>query len=82
MLPNQIFGPFEINPFKSWLVVVAVSAASDGSYLIQELTKGQGGVLFAALLGGAYSSTVTTVVLSKRAAYESRPNLFYEPRNA
>lgn len=75
VLPNQEFGPFHINPFKSWLVVVAVSAVSYGSYVIQKLTKG-GGVLLAALLGGAYSSTVTTVVLAKRAAREERPHLF------
>lgn len=76
VLPNQAFGPFQINPFKSWLVVVAVSTVSYGSYVIQKLTKGQGGVLLAAVLGGAYSSTVTTVVLSKRAAHEDRPHLF------
>ena len=76
VLPNQEFGPFHINPFKAWLVVVAVSGVSYGSYVIQKLTKGQGGVILAALLGGAYSSTVTTVVLAKRAARESRPHLF------
>lgn len=76
VLPNQEFGPFQINPFKAWLVVVAVSGVSYASYVIQKLTKGQGGVILAALLGGAYSSTVTTVVLAKRAARESRPHLF------
>jgi len=76
VLPNQEFGQFHINPFKAWLVVVAVSGVSYGSYVIQKLTKGQGGVILAALLGGAYSSTVTTVVLAKRAARESRPHLF------
>ena len=76
VLPNQEFGPYQINPFKAWLVVVAVSGVSYGSYVIQKLTKGQGGVILAALLGGAYSSTVTTVVLAKRAARESRPHLF------
>ena len=76
VVPNREFGPFQINPFKSWLVVVAVSTVSYGSYVIQKLTKGQGGVLLAAVLGGAYSSTVTTVVLAKRAKRESRPHLF------
>jgi len=33
-------------------------------------------VMLAALLGGAYSSTVTTVVLAKRAKRENRPHLF------
>ena len=76
VLPNQEFGPFQINPFKAWLVVVAVSGVSYGSYVIQKLTKGQGGVILSAVLGGAYSSTVTTVVLAKRAVSEGRPHLF------
>ncbi len=76
VLPNQPFGPFGINPAKTWLVVVAVSAVSYGSYVIQKMTTGKGGVMLAALLGGAYSSTVTTVVLAKRAARENRPHLF------
>jgi len=76
VLPNRDFGTFQINPFKAWLVVVAVSGVSYGSYVIQKVTKGQGGVVLAALLGGAYSSTVTTVVLAKRAAREGQPHLF------
>ena len=76
ILPNQQFGRFHINPFKTWLVVVAVSAVSYGSYILQKLTKQRGGVVLAALLGGAYSSTVTTVVMSRRAARENRPHLF------
>jgi len=76
VLPNRSFGPFAINPFKVWLVVVAVSTISYGSYVIQKLTKGQGGVMLAALLGGLYSSTATTLVLARRAARENRPHLF------
>jgi len=75
VLPNQDFGPFQINPFKTWLVVVAVSAVSYGSYVIGRLTKG-GGVVLAAILGGAYSSTVTTLVIARRAAREHQPHLF------
>ncbi|MGB7583197.1 MAG: MgtC/SapB family protein [Terriglobales bacterium] len=75
VLPNQEFGRFHINPFKTWLVVVAVSAISYGSYVLQKLTKERGGVVLAALLGGAYSSTVTTVVIARRAADESHPHL-------
>ncbi len=76
VLPNQEFGRFHINPFKTWLVVVAVSTISYGSYVLQKLTKEQGGVVLAALLGGAYSSTVTTVVMARRAAREQHPHLF------
>jgi uncharacterized membrane protein (DUF4010 family) len=76
VLPNQEFGPFHINPFKTWLVVVAVSTVSYGSYVVNRRTKGRGGIIFAAILGGAYSSTVTTVVMSRRAAREQHPHLF------
>jgi uncharacterized membrane protein (DUF4010 family) len=75
-LPNQPFGPFHINPFKTWLVVVAVSAISYGSYILQKVTKESGGVVLTALLGGAYSSTATTVAMARRAAREDRPHLF------
>ena len=67
VVPNQDIGPYHINLFKTWLVVTAVSAISYASYLLQILTRGKGGVILSALLGGAYSSTVTTIVLAKRA---------------
>jgi uncharacterized membrane protein (DUF4010 family) len=76
ILPNQEFSQFHINPFKTWLVVVAISAVSYASYVLQKLTKGQGGVVLAALLGGAYSSTVTTVVMARRAKLEEHSHLF------
>jgi uncharacterized membrane protein (DUF4010 family) len=73
VVPNHEFTPFGINPFKTWLVVVAVSSISYGSYVVQKLTQGRGGVLLAAFLGGAYSSTLTTIVLARRAARDQRP---------
>jgi uncharacterized membrane protein (DUF4010 family) len=76
ILPNEPFGTFHINPFKTWLVVVAVSSVSYGSYVIQRLTKGQGGIVLASVLGGAYSSTLMTVVLAKRSRTENHPHLF------
>lgn len=76
IVPNRDFTQFHINPFKTWVVVVAISAISYLSYVLQKLSKGQGGIVLAAVLGGAYSSTVTTVVLSRRAKREERPHLF------
>jgi uncharacterized membrane protein (DUF4010 family) len=76
VLPDRTFGPFDINPFRAWLVVVAVSGVSYGSYVLQRVTKQAGGVLLVGLLGGAYSSTVTTVALARRARQEERPHLF------
>jgi uncharacterized membrane protein (DUF4010 family) len=76
VVPNQEIGPFQINPFKTWVVVVAVSTVSYGSYVLQQVTKDQGGVILTAILGGAYSSTVTTVALARRAAREKHCHLF------
>lgn len=70
IVPNQNLGPFHINLFKTWLVVAAVSAISYGSYLLEIFTKGKGGMILSALLGGAYSSTLATVVLAKQAKEE------------
>ena len=73
VVPNEELTPFHLNPFKTWLVVVAVSAVSYGGYLVERFTKGRAGVFISALLGGAYSSTVTTVVLAKRASGDTAP---------
>jgi uncharacterized membrane protein (DUF4010 family) len=76
VVPNALYGPFGFNPFKAWVVVVAVSAISYGSYLLQKATRGHGDIMLSALLGGLYSSTLSTVVLAKRARNESHPHLF------
>jgi len=76
VVPDREFTTFHLNPFRTWLVVVAVSAVSYGGYLLERLSQGRLGVLASALLGGAYSSTVTTVVLAKRAATEAMPRRF------
>jgi uncharacterized membrane protein (DUF4010 family) len=76
VLPNQQYTRFHINPFKTWLVVVAVSAISYGSYVLQKVTKNSGGIVLSAILGGAYSSTVATIVMARRAAREQHPHLF------
>jgi uncharacterized membrane protein (DUF4010 family) len=76
IVPNVALTRFAINPFRTWLVVVAVSGVSYGSYLVQRLLKGRGGILLTALLGGAYSSTVATVVLARQAHDANRPNMF------
>jgi uncharacterized membrane protein (DUF4010 family) len=76
IVPNQEFTEFHINPFKTWLVVVAVNAISYASYAIQKTMQGRGGVLVSALLGGAYSSTVTTVVLAKASGKDPRPQTY------
>ena len=76
VVPDRELTRFHLNPFKTWLVVVAVSGVSFASYVLQRLLKERGGVMLSALLGGAYSSTVTTVVLARQAKEASQPNLF------
>ena len=75
-LPNQEFTKFQINPFKTWLIVTAISSVSYASYLIQKFYKKDHGLFLAALLGGAYSSTVTTVVLAKKSKGDGHAHLF------
>jgi uncharacterized membrane protein (DUF4010 family) len=76
IVPNRELAHFHINPWRTWIVVVTVSGISFASYLIQRVLKLRGGVPLSALLGGAYSSTLTTVVLARQAKEEPRPNLF------
>jgi uncharacterized membrane protein (DUF4010 family) len=60
-LPLINFTPYEI-----WLTVVAVSGISYASYLLQTYFFKKSGVLITGLLGGTYSSTATTMIISKR----------------
>lgn len=54
-----------ITPFKAWLALVAVSSLSYASYLLQRYAPARFGALWPAVLGGAYSSTATTVALAR-----------------
>ena len=76
IVPDRNYGPFAINPFKSWLIVVAISGVSYGSYLLEKWAKGNGGLRLAALLGGAYSSTFTTLVMAKHARAAKAPHSY------
>jgi uncharacterized membrane protein (DUF4010 family) len=70
-VPNQSYTTYAINPFKIWLVVVAVSGVSYASYLLQ-LRLGDRAMLVSGIVGGAYSSTVTTVVLARQSKEHHR----------
>ncbi len=76
ILPDRPFSRFAINPYRSWLVLVAVSGLSYASYVLQRGLKERGGVVLTALLGGAYSSTATTAVLAKQARETQTPWLY------
>jgi uncharacterized membrane protein (DUF4010 family) len=76
LLPNEPLTQFLINPFKIWIIVVAISGVSYASYVLQKIVKGPSGILWAAILGGVYSSTLTTVALSRRSNSLDSPHLF------
>ncbi len=75
VVPNHGVGSLAINPFKIWMMVVAISGISYASYLLQQFCSG-GGVLISALLGGIYSSTVTTVALARQSTQADAPRLY------
>jgi uncharacterized membrane protein (DUF4010 family) len=61
-----VAGLSELTPHRVLLAVVAVSTLSYGSYLLTRYVRPKGATLLAAVLGGLYSSTATTVVLARR----------------
>jgi uncharacterized membrane protein (DUF4010 family) len=56
-----------ITPRQAWLALVVICTLSYASYLAQRYLVPTTGGLWAAALGGLYSSTATTVVLARRA---------------
>ena len=75
LLPQQpVYGLTTFTPYQVWLAVVAVSTLSYGSYLVQRYLWPKQGVWLAAILGGLYSSTATTVMLARRAKEAGRPS--------
>lgn len=76
IVPNQEFTQFRLNPQHTWLVVVAVSAISYGSYLLQRFLRSGDSALLTAVLGGAYSSTLTTITLSRRSLGTDQPHRY------
>jgi uncharacterized membrane protein (DUF4010 family) len=67
VLPNRAFGPFNVlNPFQIWLMVVLIVSISLAAYVAYKLFGENAGTLLAGLLGGAISSTATTVSFARR----------------
>jgi uncharacterized membrane protein (DUF4010 family) len=60
-----------ITPYKAWLALLAVCTISYASYLLRRYLAPSDGDLWAAALGGLYSSTATTVVLARHAAADA-----------
>ncbi|MDE1172940.1 MAG: DUF4010 domain-containing protein [Parvibaculaceae bacterium] len=75
LVPDEPVTRFSVlTPYLVWLAVVAVSTVSYASYLLQRYVAPSTGSLISACLGGLYSSTATTVVLSRRLGTMARPD--------
>ena len=67
VLPNtEIIRGIDITPYKIWLAIVIISSISYLSYLIQKFIFRESGILITGILSGLYSSTATTVVMSRK----------------
>ena len=55
-----------ISAYSLWLTVVVVSSISYFGYLLQKFVFKKSGVLISGILGGLYSSTATTLILSRK----------------
>ena len=71
VLPNQTYGPLQVfNPFQAWLMVTLIVGISLSGYLAYHFFGSQAGVLLSGLLGGAISSTATTLAYARRSRRE------------
>ncbi len=76
LLPNTNVIPYlPLSPFKIWMAVVVISAISYAGYLTQTYLLPSKGLFLTGIIGGTYSSTATTVVLSKKAENMADSNM-------
>jgi uncharacterized membrane protein (DUF4010 family) len=67
LVPNEpVLRETPLTPYHVWLAVVAICTLSYLTYLLQMFTPARNASLLPAVLGGACSSTATTIVLAKR----------------
>lgn len=66
-LPDERYGPYDAwNPHQLWLVVVFVTGLSFAGYVASRVFGSEQGILATSAIGGAYSSTAVTALLSHR----------------
>jgi len=67
ILPREAVIPVvNISAYEVWITVVIVSAISYLSYILQRFVFKKSGVLLSGILGGMYSSTATTLIISRK----------------
>jgi uncharacterized membrane protein (DUF4010 family) len=55
-----------LTPYKVWLAVVVISTISYLSYLLKKFVYKRSGAVITGILGGLYSSTAATIILSRK----------------
>ncbi len=76
LLPkNNVIPYIPLSPFKIWLAVVVISAISYAGYIVQKYFFPSKGFFLTGLIGGTYSSTATTVVLSRKSKEIGKDNV-------
>ncbi len=72
LLPHKPISDFiNISLYQVWISVVAVTGISYLSYLLRKFVFPNSGIFLSAILGGLYSSTVTTIILAKKSKEEA-----------
>jgi len=68
LLPDEdISAQIPVSPYHLWLAIIVVSGISYASYLLKKFVFPHSGIFITGLLGGLYSSTATTIILSRQA---------------
>ncbi len=72
LLPRSLLVPYiPVTPYQVWKAVVVVSSLSYASYLAQRFLSPRGSDFLEAVLGGFYSSTAATILLSRKGRLQS-----------
>jgi uncharacterized membrane protein (DUF4010 family) len=73
ILPDENFGPYQaLNPYQIWWMVVLISGLSLAGYAALRLAGPKRGTLLTGLLGGAVSSTATTLAFARNSREDPR----------
>lgn len=71
LVPKQNISDFiAISPYQIWISIVAVSSISYIGYLLNKFAFQEKGLILSSILGGLYSSTATTLILSRKSKEE------------
>ena len=65
-LAGRVFAVLPVSPRQIWMAVVVTTAISYLGYVLQTYLYPRKGMLLTGIIGGLYSSTMTTLVLSKQ----------------